>query len=88
MAKAIVDNMERERDGGNLELGQVGETKNENPRPVVQKVEPIIMNNESNNNPVIGQIIETVSETIVTESEAVTQAPSAEELSMDDIPRF
>ena len=91
MAKAIVENMERERDGGNLDLGQVGEAKNESKesKPAFERNETII-----NNSP-MEQVIE-ISEEVINNTESsqneysdvAVQAPTAEELAMDDIPNF
>ncbi len=38
MAKTIISNMERERDAGNLELGQVGDIVNNNPDPKLASI--------------------------------------------------
>ncbi|MBT7102133.1 hypothetical protein HN935_01325 [archaeon] len=58
MAKAIVENMEKERDAGNLELGQVGESNVAIQEPVAVLKEGEVFREETPMELVIDEIVE------------------------------
>lgn len=116
MAKAIVEGMERERDIGNLDLGQVSEDKIEVKEVVFDGSEDLLNTNEPEiietetpepeifrETPVAEEVevIEVLETEIITPNEeeksqenyseysdVEIQEPTAEELSMNDIPNF
>ena len=114
MAKAIVEGMEKERDCGNLDMGQVGENKIqpqeteisfEGSGNLMPQSEPVVERSEKFTEPsrIVSQEIEMVEEIVSVANEVEAdvpefsqneyskvnvQEPTAEELSMEDIPRF
>ncbi|MCK4997466.1 hypothetical protein KAS08_04125 [Candidatus Pacearchaeota archaeon] len=86
MAKAIVEGMEKERDCGNLELGQVGENKTrsqeteiafEGSENLIPQSEPVVKRNETFEEPskVVSQEIEMVEEVVTVTNEVEAAVP-------------
>ena len=86
MAKAIVEGMEKERDCGNLDLGQVGENKTEsketgvtfeNSENLMSQSEPVVKRSENftGSNRVVSQEIEMVEEVVSVTNEINTSVP-------------